>query len=310
VGSEAGWRRVLPRLTSAAADHGAAARKSFFNDARSLTPYVSVEVEGLLFFVATNDRLGRGLFVRRWRQDLRHLKRAIRILRKHGLGQGGSTFVDVGANIGTTTVPAIRWHRFARAVALEPAPGNFRTLRLNLVANEIESSVTALQVAVSDREGDAELALSPTSSGTHVLVSFLPDERTVETLKIPTVSLDGLVERGVIEPDRVGLLWVDAAGAEGLVFAGASRILECGIPIVTAMRPTLPSWAQTKESLIRFLGGYTDFVDLRHGGKAPLDAVRPLLDSLTDDSDVLAFRRGAEGCAPTPLAYPASEQRA
>jgi FkbM family methyltransferase len=278
-------------MRQAPADTRSAVRKRFFDEARPLTPYVSVEVKELMFFVSTNDSLGRGLFARRWRQDLGHLERAVRLLNEHSLCRPGSTFVDVGANIGTTTVGAMRRHGFARAVALEPEPHNFRTLRLNLVANDIESSVTAFQVAVSDREGEVELALSARSSGAHTLVEFGPDGRSDATLMVPAVTLDSLVREGVIEPETVGLVWVDAAGAEGFVFGGASALLERGVPIVMAVRPTMPSWPQTKESLIRLLSGYTDLSDLRRNREAPVTSLRLLLDSLTEDADLLAFRR-------------------
>jgi FkbM family methyltransferase len=283
------WARALAGLRRRPADE-AAVRKRFFKAARPLTRYLSVEAKGLTFLVATDDRLGRGLFVRRWRQDFRHLERAVGFLEEHGLSPAGSTLVDVGANIGTTTVRAIRRHGFARAVALEPEPGNFRVLRLNVVANEIDSRVTALQVAGSDHVGDVELALSRRSSGEHALARLRPDGDAARTLTVPAVTLDDLVDRGVIEPDAVGLLWIDAAGAEALVLAGASRLLERGVPVVAALRPGLPDWPQTKASLSRLLAGYTDFADLRHG-RPPGAALEPLLDSLSGNGDLLAFRR-------------------
>jgi FkbM family methyltransferase len=295
VSRKARWRRVGARPTDGAATDGGtteleAARRSFFDAAGPQTPYVSVEVKGLVFLVTTNDRLGRGLFIRRWRQDIGHLRRAVRVLREHERHRPGSTFIDVGANLGTTTVPAIRWHGFGSAVALEPASSNFRTLRLNLVANDVETKVTALEVAVCNREGDVELALSPRSSGTHGLVSLLPDRRSAETRTVSGVTLDGLAERGVFEPDAVGLLWLDAAGAEALVLEGASTLLGRGVPLVTAVRPKLPAWGQTTESLVRLLTGYNMFVDLRFGRSAPVDTLRPLLESRAKDGDLLAFR--------------------
>jgi FkbM family methyltransferase len=269
---------------------GAAARRAFFDEAALRTPYVAVEVNGLTFFVATNDRLGRQLFVRGWRQDIGHLTRAVNILREHGAYRAGSTFVDVGAHIGTTSVEAVRRQGFARGVALEPAPDNFRMLRVNLAANEVDSVVTALQAAVSDREGEVELVLNARSSGAHTLLPLLPD-RAGAILGVQAVRLDDLVRRKVIEPDLVGLLWADAAGAEGFVLAGASALLERCVPIVTALRPALPSWPQTKKTLIQLLSRYTGFVNLRRGKDPPVDTLEPLLDSLTGDGDLLAFRR-------------------
>jgi hypothetical protein len=65
---QAGWRRALARLRKSRAEREAAARKRFFEEAGSLTPYLAVDAAGLTFFVSTNDRLGRSLFAsRRWR---------------------------------------------------------------------------------------------------------------------------------------------------------------------------------------------------------------------------------------------------
>jgi FkbM family methyltransferase len=204
----------------------------------------------------------------------------------------GAVFVDVGANIGTTTVRAIRRHRFARAVALEPAPQNFRTLRLNLVANDIDSRVTAVQAAVSDHDGRVELALSSRTSGEHTIVPA--NGASPATLTVEAVSLDGLVERGVLDADAVGLLWIDAQGAEGLVLAGATALLERGVPIALAVRPKLANWRESRNALVRLLADYTDFADLRRGKRPPTGDLASLLDSATDGGgDLLAVRRPA-----------------
>jgi FkbM family methyltransferase len=215
----------------------------------------------------------------------------VRLLSERGLFRPGSTFVDVGANIGTTTARAIRRHGFARGVALEPEPQNFRTLRLNMVANEIESLVTALQVAASDRDGEVQLAVSASSSGAHALVRLQPEVTPAQTLTVPATTLDDLVQRGVIEPDAVGLLWIDTAGAEAFALEGASALLERGVPVVTALRPSLPDWPRTKETLSRLLSHYTDFDDLRHAEQPLADDLEQILDSSTDHADLLACRR-------------------
>jgi hypothetical protein len=96
---QSGLRRALTRERKPPTDDGPAARRNFFDQAGPVTQYLSVEAKGLTFLVATNDRLGRGLFVRRWIKDFRELDRAVRLLSERGLFRPGSTFVDVGANI-------------------------------------------------------------------------------------------------------------------------------------------------------------------------------------------------------------------
>jgi FkbM family methyltransferase len=285
---QAGWRRALARLRKCPAESEAGARKRFFEEAGPLTPYLAVDAAGLTFFVATDDRLGRGLFVRRRRTDFRYLNRAVHLLSDHGLLQR-STFIDVGANIGTTTVSAIRRHGFSHVVALEPEPHNFRLLRLNIVVNDIEARVTALQVAVSDRAGEVELVLSAGMSGGHTLAQLVP--RAFETVTVPAVTLDDLARRKLVKPETAGLVWIDAPGAEALVLKGASLLLERRVPIVTAVRPTRPNWPQTRQSLTTLLCDYTDFANLRRKKEPPVGLLAPLLDSLTESGDLIAFSR-------------------
>jgi FkbM family methyltransferase len=266
-------------------------RDSFFSKAAEFTAYVTVEAEDQLFFVATEDSgIGRPLFVKRTRGDIRHLGTAVRLLAQVGLSSAGSTFVDVGANIGTTTVTALRRYEFARAVALEPAPANFRLLRHNLLANNIESAVTALHVAVTEAEGEQRLVLSGASSGAHVLAPAVPN-KPASAVMVQAVTLDGLVARGVIDPAAVGLLWIDTVGHEADVLAGASVLVSAGVPLVVALRTRSERWPKKKGSLLRLLAGYTDFAELRVEARLTRD-LSGLLNAIEKPgTDLLAVRR-------------------
>jgi FkbM family methyltransferase len=254
----------------------------------ALTPYVAIEAGDEVFLLKTDgDRLRRDLFARRWSRDMEVLARAVALLGD----RAGSTFVDVGANVGTTTVVALRRHGFVRAVSIEPDPANFLMLRLNLVANGVDARVTALQTAIDDRDGERLLALPASKRRSSHLVRQ-PDEAEAGSavLTVPAVTLDGLVDRGIIDPSDVGLLWIDAAGSEPAVLEGASKLLAAGTPVVTAVRRSRGRWKETRAVLSRMLGGYTDFVELRDGHSGnDLDA---LLDSFRKrGKDLLAWRR-------------------
>ena len=281
---------MLHRVLGHTSRRDAAARRKFFTRAARFTPYVCVQAKELTFFVSTKDRLGRGLFTRRWREDIGHLKNAVQALEDHGLSPAGSTLIDVGANIGTTTVSAIRRQGFVRVVALEPEPGNFRLLKVNLLANEIESSVTALEVAVCDREDRVDLVRSATSGGEHALAPFFPVGKARHALSVQAVTIDGLVRHGVIDLPTVGLLWMDVEGAEGLVLDGATTLLARSVPIATSIRPALPGWSETKETLVRLLAGYTHVVHLRTGQGSAFADLEALLNAAKRTEDLLVFR--------------------
>lgn len=284
----AGWRRRRDHRRGPAPPDSEA-RRRFFDQAQALTRYLSVEVGELTFLVDTSDRIGRGLFVRRFRQDLRHLDRAVRLVGEHRLLREGSIFVDVGANIGTTTVHAVRCHGFAGAVSLEPAPTNFRLLLLNLVANEVEGRVRPLRAAAADREGTVQLVLSRRTSGEHSIVAR-SDGKASRTIAAQAVTLDALAAGGLLDPAAVGLLWMDAQGAEHLVLAGAATLLARGVPVATAVRPKLANWLETRDGLIRLLAGYTHFYDLRRRVAPAAHALAPLLDAQEASGDLLALR--------------------
>ena len=73
---------------------------------------------------------------------------------------GALTFADIGANVGTTTVPALRAIGFGRGLAVEPAPSNLRLLRANLALNDLHERVTVVESAIGDRAGTMTLFIS------------------------------------------------------------------------------------------------------------------------------------------------------
>jgi len=269
-------------------------REVFFDEAASLTPYLAFKTRhGDLFFISSDDKvLGKLLFVRGRNTDAKVLSKAVCLLDEDGFKVAGSTFVDVGANIGTTTVVALRHHGFSRGVSIEASPSNVRTLRINLTANELDDAVTVIAAAVSDDEGEQVLILSGKSSGEHTLDPTKLSSEPSGHVTVKTVTLDGLVSRREIDPTQVGLLWVDVAGTETIALAGASTLIEAGVPIVVAVRPKNPeSWLESKAVLAGLLRSYTDFALLRKGSGGWSKDVMSLLDQLSLGSDLLAVRR-------------------
>ncbi|MGH9121170.1 MAG: FkbM family methyltransferase, partial [Acidimicrobiales bacterium] len=124
------------------------ARHTAFWLLRQVTPVAMVEGDGMRYLVRTDDVLGLRLWVsRHFEQDL--MASAL----EFAGGVEGRTFVDVGANLGTSTIPALKVFGADRVVAFEPMPSNCELLRCNLVLNGVEDRVDVHQVAVSDHDG-------------------------------------------------------------------------------------------------------------------------------------------------------------
>jgi FkbM family methyltransferase len=289
VETRAEEERILRKSVRAARKAELAARESFFAQARELTPYLSVFVGEEVFFVSTDDLgVGRRVFVRRGRRDMKSLAKTLALLTEMGHRlPDDATFVDVGANIGTTTVAALRRHGFATGVALEPSPGNFQLLRLNLAANGLDGPVRALQVAADDEPGVVALDVSGANHGGHHVRTGLLADRAAS---VESVTLDGLVESGVLDPERIGLLWVDTPGSESRVLVGAARLLREGVPTVVTIRPRE---IETRGALVDLLtAAYTDVIELRKSERRlPIGELAALSASYQHKGDVLLVRR-------------------
>jgi FkbM family methyltransferase len=236
-------------------------RAAWFTEAARFTPLVAVETACGVYLVRTHDRqLGGGLFSRQLRSEFRVVADAARILRS-SFGDAWidhRTFVDVGANIGTSVIPAVLGG-FARGVAVEPESENAQTLRLNLVLNGVAERVVVIEAAASNQVGTVDLLVNrERSSGKHKIGGAV---KAKTAQRVACTTLDALVGDGVIDPDQVGLLWLDVQGHEGHVLEAATSLIgRC--PLVVEWRKK-ESGVTSTEDVADAVLQYTHFVDMR-----------------------------------------------
>jgi FkbM family methyltransferase len=273
--------RVAERAARRAERRESQWRARFIGIASRITPYVAVENEGALYFLPTRQKSGVDRFTKRAWKETRHLQRALDVLEEVGVEVPRATFVDVGAHIGTTAIAAVSRFGFESAVALEPERANYRLMRANLAANDLEAKVETFNVAVSSRVGTADLKLRPKFGSKHRLV--VEGEVVPGAVGVSLTTLDTLVENGSLDPVQTSLLWLDVEGHELEVLQGARRLVERSVPIVMEFVPR----RLRQDGRLGALGGllaehYTDVLDLR-----PRDDpdIRPL-----DELDVIAKR--------------------
>jgi FkbM family methyltransferase len=294
------------------------AREVFLEQARDHAPYLAVEADGARFLVATRDRhMGRHLFLKQTRPEFRVLGRAVTLIETL-MGDdaiAGRLFVDVGANIGTSTVSALVSHRFGSAVACEPEEENYRLLRANVALNDLEGRVTALRVGVSDRVGHSNLVVTGGPAGksrvvldrrrivdkmTSRAVRRLDDpdegpEMTVTDLEL--VTLDELSRSGVVDRERLGMVWIDAEGHEGHILHGAGTVADAGVPIVFEFHPAGLEAEGTRGMVQEVTEQcYTHFVDVRRQepdrrrfGLRPVTELPRFADRFLDRSSTASY---------------------
>ena len=237
-------QRSLPRTVAKLALNHRGYRKAwprerFFLRARRHTPVLAVDTGGARYYVSTSDEaVGLGIFAHgsHEREQLEAVSAVLAGWRGDPKPLEDKRFIDIGANIGTSVVEAMVSLRCSGGWALEPHPGNFKLLRHNLLENDLDGRVEALEVAASDEDGTATLEVARVNMGDHrIRIAGSSGGRMAEgereTIEVPMRSLDSLVADGVISLAEVGLAWVDTQGHEGQVLAGARCLVEARVPV-------------------------------------------------------------------------------
>jgi FkbM family methyltransferase len=143
----------------------------------------------------------------------------------------GDGFVDIGANIGTLSLPgAKRVGQKGQVIAIEPSPRVAEALLLSVLQNGM-SQIDVIQAAAADEEGMEEFYLSDASSG---VASFFPGHvsrvAAPRQYNVKVIPLDSLIH--TIKIKTVRLIKIDVEGAELRVISGAQRFIERFTPFI------------------------------------------------------------------------------
>lgn len=248
--------------------------------------FVFCDVGDARFFVDPSDRVVGAWLMWHGGWQRREIDQAVAVLAATGRLAPAAAFVDVGANIGTHTVYAMRTGRFGRAVAFEPEPKNARLLRMNVEINGLADRVTVLEKAAGEREGAATLYLHPRNKGAHAIGSP-PSDDGLERLDVPVVRVENALAELGLMPPQIGLVWIDAEGHEPQIIRGLGRLLDARVPLAFEFAPSRYDTA-ARSSLIDLLAArYT----MLHRLNAPPDHRAPIsaLADIGGMDDVLVF---------------------
>src|SRR5207244_2335464 len=142
-------------------------------------------------------------------------------------GRTCGTFLDIGANIGLTTLPVAQY-RQVHCHAFEPDPETFDLLQENVSTNA-GPNVMLYNIALFSDEMSLTLALSASNRGNHMIQPGAPNESSVRSPqsrgKMMTVSGDRLDRILDIQELRTPLaIKIDAEGSEYHIYQGGRNI--------------------------------------------------------------------------------------
>jgi len=177
--------------------------------------------------------------------------------------------IDVGAHTGLFSVFASMRAKDGRIISVEPDPENFRVLEQNIGLNGIVN-ITPLNIALSDRSGEAELTLSADTIS-HSLHSKLVTESGSRKIPVKTKGLNNLVEEYRI--DRIDFLKMNCEGSEYEILGSCSEDVLSKIRRMSIQYHYLDH-ERNGETLTRFLTGHRFKVTLSASGYHILHARR------------------------------------
>lgn len=163
----------------------------------------------------------------------------------HLLDPQRKVFLDIGANIGSTSIYATKSDHFTHAISIEPSQLNYQFLVWNIKINALEDKIQPLNCGVADFCGEQELICSPSNCGDFRLSPNLTkssgnfyNEKEFKSETVRFFTLDELANKGDLKPQDIGFIWIDCQGSEGLIFkAGKQFLYTAAVPIYIEFWP-------------------------------------------------------------------------
>ncbi len=192
--------------------------------------------------------------------------------------------LEIGANIGTTTVAAAKSGKFGFIYCFEPVRENAALLRAQLALNPSQVPTHVVEKAISSAPGVSSISRSPINYGDNrVLINNLPEvshNKNLETIEC--IDLDSFLKNTDVDETQIDLLWVDTQGLEALVLQGATHLLSLRrIPWLIEFWPEEMKRNQTYTVFYDIVPKYfTRFIDTLTKEKRPIEDLVSLEKSM------------------------------
>lgn len=190
---------------------------------RAVAPWRTVTIRGLRVALRCDN------WITEWRRQTYATKEPETLDWIDRQLRDGSTFFDIGANVGEFSIYAALRHPGLRVVAFEPEYANLHVLRDNLLANGLQNRVEVYSIALGNRAGFSHLHIQDATPGAalHTESNGVLDlTRTHKPViwreGIYTTTLDAFCDETRLTPQYVKM---DVDGTEREILEGASRTL-------------------------------------------------------------------------------------
>ena len=192
---------------------------------------------GEKFALFSNDKvISKEIFVKE-EFDLKKIKKTLNYLNNKSKIKN---LYDIGANIGSICIPAVKRNLVDTAFAVEPVKKNFQLLKVNIILNNLEDKIKTFNYALNSNDDQSlDMELSNDNSGDHrvrlqTLESNLYEEKNRKVEKVESKKFDTLFQNLNSQED---LVWIDTQGFEPIILSGAQNLIISKTPIVVEFWP-------------------------------------------------------------------------
>jgi len=206
-------------------------RKAIFDTSEPNTILFSSGVNEKFILQSNDQVIGRTVYATKEPFDFDKLTKVLKILNL----KKNELLIDVGANIGTICIPAIKRNLFNKAIVFEPEPLNYSLLLSNIIINGCYNKISSHNIALGSKNREKlNLQLDDHNKGNHRII-INSKIKLKKNIVINSHKLDSFIKN--INPLST-LLWIDVQGYETQVLLGAKKLLNKKVPVCVEFSPT------------------------------------------------------------------------
>lgn len=220
-----------------------------------------VQYKDILFLVSTKDKFISKELFKKGNSDFGKFEKAYKILNLQTQKEN-LNLIDIGANIGTIGITALKNNFVSKCYFFEPSPLNYKILKNNIILNDLENNSQTYQLALGAQKGHSKLLLSENDFGDHRMKVGNHIDSFRKEFKISVESLSHYED--IIDPAN-SLIKIDTQGYEGYVLEGAKKYTSFGTPLIMEFWPLGFKNSKCFELLVENLtqSNYSYFIDLK-----------------------------------------------
>jgi FkbM family methyltransferase len=201
-------------------------------------------------------------------------------------------FLDIGANIGTTSIYVKKNWPELDIVAFEPGKKNYDLFRANCILNGIEDYCIE-NIGLGEKASEGFLFYRSYNPGGSMIVSE-KNEISQEQVKIK--SIDEYISDNKIKPQDISFIWMDTEGFEADIIIGSRNLLgQKSVPLVNDFDPNIyERRGKLREYLKIMSNTYTYFFDVnrKENGRyivESIDGFDKWIDTHKNKTDLFFF---------------------